>query len=115
MVDILESIAECEEVRYVPSWFRVDQSSRRYLEQLVCSGYIPIAIHACNNSCRLGNETTNSIHRCVTYDNRSASVAAPLNKRFHLFDAQVVSSGVRRVNEAHQSGRTVRGGCCRKT
>lgn len=60
-----------------------------------------------------GSGTTNS--NCVTYDNRSASVAASLNVRLHLIDVPVVSSGVRRVDEAQQSGRTVRGGCCRKT
>ncbi len=52
---------------------------------------------------------------CVTYDHSSARVAAPLDVRLHLLDVPVVSRRVRRVNEAHQSGRTIRGGSCRKT
>lgn len=45
----------------------------------------------------------------LTDNNCSARVAAPLDKRLHLLDTPVVSRGVGRVNEAHQSRRTVRG------
>lgn len=46
----------------------------------------------------------------LTDDDCGSGVTSPLNERLHFFDAPVVSRGVGRVYEAHQSGRPVGGG-----